>query len=48
MPFLLAGVAGRADLNLSDRIHPSAEGYQIIAENAWKVIGPLLSSESVV
>lgn len=48
LPFLLAGVAGRADLNLSDRIHPSAEGYQIIAENVWKVIGPLLSSESVV
>jgi acyl-CoA thioesterase-1 len=32
MPFLLAGVGGRAELNLADGIHPNPEGHQIIAE----------------
>lgn len=32
VPFLLRGVAGRKHLNLWDRIHPSADGYKIVAE----------------
>ncbi len=31
MPFLLDGVAGRAELNLADGIHPNPEGHQMIA-----------------
>ena len=42
IPFLLEGVAGRADLNLPDRIHPTAEGQKIVAENVWKMLKPLL------
>lgn len=42
VPFVLEGVGGRADLNQADRIHPTAEGQRIIAENVWKVLKPLL------
>ena len=42
LPFLLTGVAGKKHLNLRDGVHPSAEGYKIIAENVWPVIRPLL------
>lgn len=31
--FLLDGVGGRPELNLSDGIHPTAEGHRILAEN---------------
>ncbi len=31
MPFLLTGVAGKADLNQADGIHPTAEGQKILA-----------------
>jgi acyl-CoA thioesterase I len=36
--YLLAGVGGDEKLNQPDRIHPTAEGQQIIAENVWKVL----------
>jgi acyl-CoA thioesterase-1 len=36
--FLLAGVGGVEKLNQPDRIHPTAEGQQIVAENVWKVL----------
>jgi acyl-CoA thioesterase-1 len=42
VPFFLEGVAGLRHLNLSDGIHPSEKGYQIIAEKVWPVIKPLL------
>jgi len=42
LPSFLAGVAGQAHLNLPDKLHPSAKGYEIIAENIWKVLQPLL------
>lgn len=32
IPFFLEGVAGRADLNQTDGIHPTAEGYRVIVE----------------
>lgn len=35
---LLAGVGGDATLNQPDRIHPTAAGQQVIAENVWKVL----------
>ncbi len=42
MPFLLTDVAGDADLNLPDGIHPNAEGHKIVAKNILKVLEPLL------
>jgi acyl-CoA thioesterase-1 len=42
VPFLLAGVAGKAHLNLWDRLHPSANGYKVIAETVWPVIKGVL------
>jgi acyl-CoA thioesterase-1 len=38
IPFLLAGVAGVDSLNQDDRIHPTAAGEKIVAENVWKVL----------
>jgi acyl-CoA thioesterase-1 len=38
IPFLLEGVAGEAELNLPDGIHPTPEGHQIVAENVWEVL----------
>ncbi len=43
IPFLLEGVGGRDELNLPDGIHPTAAGQEIVAENVWKVLKPLLS-----
>lgn len=42
IPFILDGVAGHPELNLADGIHPTAEGHQILMENIWKVLVPLL------
>ena len=46
IPFLLEGVGGKPQLNLSDGIHPTAEGHQIVADNVWKVLRPMLASMS--
>lgn len=43
IPFLLDGVAGVPELNQRDGIHPTPEGHRILAENAWKILGPLLA-----
>lgn len=42
VPFLLENVAGEAELNQSDGIHPTAEGHRIVAENVWEILYPLL------
>lgn len=42
IPFLLDGVGGIPELNLSDGIHPNVEGHKIVAENVWKVLQPIL------
>jgi len=42
VPFYLEGVAGKEHLNLPDGLHPSAEGYKIIAASIWPVIRGLL------
>jgi acyl-CoA thioesterase-1 len=42
IPFLLEGVAGRADLNLPDGIHPNARGHAIVAETVHRYLRPLL------
>ncbi len=45
IPDLLAGVGGVVALNLPDRIHPNAEGHQLLAENVWQILRPLLQGE---
>ena len=43
IPFLLEGVAGIPELNLEDGIHPTPEGHQIVAENVWQVLEPIVN-----
>jgi len=42
VPFFLDGVAGNPHLNLPDRLHPNADGYQLIANNVWPVLKQLI------
>ena len=42
VPFMLEGVALRADLNQADGIHPTADGHAVVAETVWKVLKTLL------
>jgi acyl-CoA thioesterase-1 len=44
LPFLLSGVAGRADLNQGDGIHPNVRGAAIVADTVWRGLEPLLRS----
>jgi len=44
IPFVLEGVGGVRDLNLSDGIHPSAKGHQIVAAIRVESSGPILRS----
>jgi len=43
VPFFLEGVAAKPELNQSDGIHPTTEGYQIVVENLLPVLTPILS-----
>ena len=45
VPFLLEGVAGVAELNQDDGIHPNAAGAKRVAENLWTALEPLLSEQ---
>jgi len=45
IPFFLEGVAGRAELNQDDGIHPNAEGTRIVADNVYRHLKPLLEEE---
>lgn len=46
IPFFLEGVAGDPVLNITDQIHPNAEGYKIIVEqNIWPVLEPMLEKK---
>lgn len=42
MPFYLADVAGQADLNISDGMHPNAAGSRLIEQSLWRVLEPTL------
>jgi len=42
IPFFLEGVAGDPVLNQWDRVHPSAAGQRILAENVWRVLQPMV------
>jgi acyl-CoA thioesterase-1 len=41
IPYLLEGVGGDPLLNQPDRVHPNAAGQKILAENVWRVLGPI-------
>jgi acyl-CoA thioesterase-1 len=43
VPFFLGNVAGIPELNQPDGIHPNAKGEEIVANNVWQVLEPLLS-----
>lgn len=42
VPFLLEGVAGEAELNLGDGIHPNEAGHRRIAGTVWRTLEPIL------
>jgi acyl-CoA thioesterase I len=42
IPFFLDGVGGKADLNQQDGIHPTTQGYDIVVENVWQALKPML------
>ena len=44
IPFVLEGVGGMRELNLPDGIHPTAKGHEIVAQNVWKALEPVLRS----
>ncbi len=44
VPFMLAGVAGRPELNLPDGIHPNAEGQRLVAEVVRPYLERLLAT----
>lgn len=45
IPFFLEGVAASTTLNQADGIHPTREGYKIIAEEVFKTLRPLLQPD---
>ena len=46
IPFLLEGVAAQPELNQPDGVHPTAEGYTIVAQNVWGTLEPILKKFS--
>ena len=42
VPFLLKGVAGQAELNQGDGIHPNAAGARRVAANVWPTLAGAL------
>jgi len=45
IPFLLEGVAAKPELNQADGMHPTAPGYQIVADTVMTAIEPLLRKD---
>jgi acyl-CoA thioesterase-1 len=43
IPFILKDVGGIEELNQNDGIHPNVEGHQIVAENVWEVLKPMIT-----
>jgi acyl-CoA thioesterase-1 len=42
IPHLLEGVGGVPELNQEDLIHPTAQGHDLVASNAWTTLEPVL------
>ena len=45
VPFLLKGVALRAEWMQADGLHPTAEGQPTLLENVWRSLSPLLAEK---
>ena len=45
LPFLLDGVAGHAELNQGDGVHPNDVGEKMVASNVWKGLAPILKDQ---
>lgn len=45
VPFLLEGVAGKAEFNLSDGIHPNAKGHAVLADNIFPTMEKALNAK---
>ena len=43
LPFLLANVALKKELNQADGIHPNVDGEKIMTDNVYKALKPMLS-----
>ncbi len=43
IPFFLAGVAGKRDLNQDDGIHPNPRGYVTVLDTVWAVLEGVLA-----
>jgi acyl-CoA thioesterase I len=43
VPFMLEGIADKAELFQQDQLHPVAKAQALILENVWKELRPLLS-----
>jgi len=48
VPFFLEGIGGLSELNQPDGIHPNAKGTEIVLENIWRVLGPLLDKKAII
>ena len=46
VPFLLDSVAGIAELNQPDGMHPTARGHRILARNVWRVLEGVVLARS--
>jgi acyl-CoA thioesterase I len=46
IPFFLEGVAGIANLNQADGIHPTEEGQRLIADTIWRELQPLVQAQT--
>lgn len=46
IPFFLEGVAGSAQMNQADGIHPTAAGYELVVDGVFLKLKPLLKNGS--
>lgn len=46
IPFFLEGVAGKAELNQQDGIHPNAEGTRLVAATVYRYLKPMLEEDA--
>jgi acyl-CoA thioesterase-1 len=46
IPFLLDRVAGVTELNQADGIHPTPEGAEIVADNVWAALKPVVEEDA--
>jgi acyl-CoA thioesterase-1 len=47
IPFFLEGVAGKAELNQQDGVHPNAEGTRLVAATVYRYLKPMLEEEAM-